>query len=69
MLCGEQAGDLNGTTTVQAIVPLAVTQITWNGVPIEASRNAPGGNVFTASIAGANALQLPSLTNWKVSGR
>ncbi|KJA23488.1 glycoside hydrolase family 35 protein [Hypholoma sublateritium FD-334 SS-4] len=62
-------GDLNGTTTVQAIVPKDITQIIWNKATIQTSINPSGSHLFSAIIGGAStSLQLPSLANWKVSG-
>ncbi|KAF8882056.1 glycoside hydrolase family 35 protein [Gymnopilus junonius] len=50
------SGDLNGTTTIQAIVPSGVTKLTWNSQTLTVSKN---------SIP-----PLPNLSRnkWKVSG-
>ncbi|KAF8202416.1 glycoside hydrolase family 35 protein [Pholiota molesta] len=63
------AGDLNGTTTVQAIVPKNVTQLIWNNAPVQALTGSAGVHLLSASVAGASSsILLPSLVNWKVSG-
>ncbi|KAF9472855.1 glycoside hydrolase family 35 protein [Pholiota conissans] len=63
------AGDLNGTTTLQAIVPKTVTQVIWNNAPIQASNNTTAVHLLSAGLSGAgSAVSLPPLVNWKVSG-
>ncbi|KDR80837.1 hypothetical protein GALMADRAFT_135938 [Galerina marginata CBS 339.88] len=63
-------GDLNGTTTIQAIVPSTVQKITWNALTLSGSRNSTGFITATAqSVTASPAIPpLPTLTKWKVAG-
>ncbi|PPQ68112.1 hypothetical protein CVT26_005733 [Gymnopilus dilepis] len=65
-------GDLNGTTTIQAIVPPSVTKLTWNSQTLSVSKNSSGIMTATAQSL-THAPGIPTLPNlstnkWKVTG-
>ncbi|KAF5316479.1 hypothetical protein D9619_006705 [Psilocybe cf. subviscida] len=64
-------GDNNGTTLIQMIAPKAVTRVTWNDATIAVTRTPSQINILVSDLSGPQNLQalaLPQLTNWKVSG-
>ncbi|KAF8159357.1 glycoside hydrolase family 35 protein [Crassisporium funariophilum] len=61
------SGDINGTTTLQVVAAPNVVAVTWNNQVLKVTKNS--SNILTAQVAGASpTIQLPVLTNWKVSG-
>ncbi|KAH9479184.1 putative beta-galactosidase C [Psilocybe cubensis] len=64
------AGDLNGTTTIKAIVPPNVEKITWNSQLLTSSKNSSGliSAIAQSSFPSPAIPPLPTLTRWKVSG-
>ncbi|KAF8882023.1 glycoside hydrolase superfamily [Gymnopilus junonius] len=66
------SGDLNGTTTIQAIVPSGVTKLTWNSQTLTVSKNST--SIITATAQSlTHSPGIPPLPNlsrnkWKVSG-
>ncbi|KAF5316478.1 hypothetical protein D9619_006706 [Psilocybe cf. subviscida] len=64
-------GDNNGTTLIQVVAPKAVTQVTWNDAAIAVTRTPSQINKMVSVLSGSQSVQalaLPQLTNWKVSG-
>ncbi|KAJ7069972.1 glycoside hydrolase family 35 protein [Mycena amicta] len=59
-------GDINGTTPIEVIAPASVSTVVWNDRTVVTTRSARGS--LTGRIAGAPAIPLPVLSNWKVSG-
>lgn len=63
-----QAGDLNGTTTIEVVAPSPVSELTWNGIPQQVVKT-PWNTLTTTIHVPSNAVNLPSLDNWKVLDR
>ncbi|KAJ3482157.1 hypothetical protein NLI96_g7176 [Meripilus lineatus] len=59
------AGDLNGTTTIEVVAPSPVSELTWNGIPQQVVKT-PWNTLTTTIHVPSNAVNLPSLDNWKV---
>ncbi|KAK7048172.1 beta-galactosidase [Favolaschia claudopus] len=59
-------GDLNGTTTIEAIVPKSVSSILWNDVPVRITSTNRGS--FEGQVGESQTISLPTLSGWKVSG-
>ncbi|KAF8972779.1 glycoside hydrolase family 35 protein [Flammula alnicola] len=64
------ARDLNGTTTVEAVVPSNIRLIIWNNRSIKTAINTQSAtSVVTFNVDGVSSIiELPSLVKWKVSG-
>ncbi|KAJ3555978.1 hypothetical protein NM688_g2283 [Phlebia brevispora] len=60
------AGDLNGTTSVEAFAPLNINTIKWNGQVQHVKKTSHGS--FKFSAAAVNNVTLPSFKTWKVCG-
>ncbi|KAJ3994765.1 glycoside hydrolase family 35 protein [Lentinula boryana] len=60
-------GDLNGTTTIEAIAPSAVLRLSWNGASYQVQKTSRGTLLATVVAEHLN-LTLPVLNSWKVSG-
>ncbi|WP_157560940.1 beta-galactosidase [Humibacter albus] len=58
----ELTGDTKTAGTLTVYVPKGVTKLTWNGEAVATTTDAAGALV--ASVGGAPAAQLPTLTNW-----
>ena len=61
-----QSGDINGTTTLEFIAPPNVNTLLWNGVSVDVTPTTHRS--YTAEIKAADAVALPTLGTWKVSG-
>ncbi|KAI5890378.1 glycoside hydrolase family 35 protein [Schizophyllum commune H4-8] len=60
-------GDLNGTTPIEVFAPAAVSQVTWNGAPLDLESSSRGSLAGTAT-AEDQPIELPTFGTWKVSG-
>ncbi|KAJ6557263.1 glycoside hydrolase family 35 protein [Mycena vulgaris] len=59
-------GDLNGTTSIEVVVPKSVFKVLWNDVPVALTKTPRGS--FIAKVGATHTIALPTLENWKVSG-
>jgi len=59
-------GDLNGTTTVECVVPSSISTVMWNGQSQKLTTTSRQTLTFTAGQSPN--VTLPMLTQWKVSG-
>ncbi|KAJ3852093.1 glycoside hydrolase family 35 protein [Lentinula lateritia] len=60
-------GDLNGTTTIEFIVPNPVSRLSWNGADVQVQETVHGTLTATVVVEQLH-LNLPALNSWKVIG-